>query len=55
MSPSELIRVLVVDDDVVLAEALSLVLGREHDLQVVGFAHTAAEGVALAERERPWC
>lgn len=47
------VRVLIIDDDVVLAEALSLVLGREPDLQVVGLAHTGAEGVALAEHERP--
>jgi DNA-binding NarL/FixJ family response regulator len=53
MEPSDPIRVLVVDDDVVLAEALSLVLGRESDLSVVGFAHTGAEGVALAQREQP--
>jgi DNA-binding NarL/FixJ family response regulator len=46
-------RVVVVDDDVVLTEALSLVWEREGDLQIVGLAHTGADGLALSRREQP--
>jgi DNA-binding NarL/FixJ family response regulator len=46
-------RVLVVDDDRLLAEALALAWAREDDLTIVGLAHTGAEGLDLVRRERP--
>jgi DNA-binding NarL/FixJ family response regulator len=46
-------HVVVVDDDHLLADALALALEREEDLAIVGLAHTGAEGVGLAGRERP--
>lgn len=52
-SEPDTISVLIVDDDVVLAEALSLVLEREADIRVVGLAHSGAEGIATAEQARP--
>ena len=52
-SEPDRIDVLIVDDDVVLAEALSLVLERETDIRVVGLAHSGAEGIASAEQGRP--
>src|SRR5664279_1360305 len=45
------IRVLLVDDHVLLTDALSQILGREADMHVVGVAATVAEAKALA-RER---
>jgi two-component system, NarL family, nitrate/nitrite response regulator NarL len=50
---SRQIRVLVVDDDVVLAEALRLVLGSEPDIEVVGLAHSGGDGIMLAIRQDP--
>lgn len=52
-SEPDMIGVLIVDDDVVLAEALSLVLEREADIRVVGLAHSGAEATAAAEQARP--
>jgi DNA-binding NarL/FixJ family response regulator len=53
MPSSEPTRVVVVDDDVVLAEALGLIWASEPDLEIVGLAHTGGEGVELARRQRP--
>ena len=53
MPDPEQTRVVVVDDDVVLTEALSVVWEREDDLQIVGLAHTGADGLELSRREQP--
>jgi DNA-binding NarL/FixJ family response regulator len=50
-SDSKPIRVLLVDDHVLLTDALSQILVRETDIHVVGVAATVAEAKALA-RER---
>jgi two-component system, NarL family, nitrate/nitrite response regulator NarL len=53
MSGSDPIRVIIVDDDVVLTDALGLLWERGGDIEIVGVAHTAAEGIGLARRELP--
>jgi DNA-binding NarL/FixJ family response regulator len=53
MIETETIQVVVVDDDVILAEALSLAWEREPDLTIAGMAHTGADGIALARSCRP--
>jgi two-component system, NarL family, nitrate/nitrite response regulator NarL len=53
MSESDPIRVIIVDDDVVLTDALGLLWERGGDIEMVGVAHTAAEGIGLARRELP--
>jgi DNA-binding NarL/FixJ family response regulator len=53
MERAEAKRVVVVDDDRLLADALALVWEREDDLAIVGLAYTGAEGIELARRERP--
>jgi two-component system, NarL family, nitrate/nitrite response regulator NarL len=47
------IRVLVVEDHEVMAEALQALLAAEPDIEVVGRAATAAEAVALAAKTSP--
>ncbi len=47
------IRVLIADDQRVVREGLTLVLGLLHDVEVVGAASDGAEAVALAEALRP--
>ena len=49
----EVVRVLVVDDHVLFAEALMLTLGIERRIEVVGSASSGLEAVALAEALRP--
>ena len=51
MSPR--IRVLIADDQRVVREGLTLVLGLLPDIEVVGSASDGAEAVTLAERLRP--
>jgi DNA-binding NarL/FixJ family response regulator len=46
-------RVLVVDDDPLVRSALTLMLGGQQDLEVVGEAGDGREGVALADRLEP--
>lgn len=46
------IRVLIVEDHLLLAEGMATVL-REHGIDVVGIAQRGREAVALAKRERP--
>lgn len=46
-------RVLIVEDQVVLAEALAAALGVQPDLEVVGTPGTAADAVRAAEEHRP--
>ena len=47
------IRVLIVDDQQIFCELLTIALGREADLQVVGAAQTAERALELASAERP--
>ena len=47
------IRVLIVDDHAVVRSGLRLVLEREDDLEVVGEAGNADEGVRVARLEKP--
>lgn len=53
MERSERIRVVVVDDHDMVAEALIRVLGDEPDMEVVGRTASAAGAVELAETVRP--
>ncbi|MEB5138859.1 response regulator transcription factor, partial [Pseudomonas aeruginosa] len=47
------IRVLVVDDDPLVRSALSLMLGGQPDLVLVGEAGNGVEAIEMVERERP--
>jgi len=47
------VRVLVVDDHLMLAESIARILGAEHDMEVVGVAGTSAAGVAMAVEHSP--
>jgi two-component system, NarL family, response regulator DesR len=49
----EVVRVLVVDDHALFAEALMLTLGIDDRIQVVGSASSGTEAVALAEALTP--
>ncbi|HEV3232568.1 MAG TPA: response regulator transcription factor [Candidatus Dormibacteraeota bacterium] len=49
----ERLRVVVIDDHPLVLEGLLAVLTAEPDIEVVGAAGTAEEGVAVAARERP--
>jgi DNA-binding NarL/FixJ family response regulator len=49
----EVVRVLVVDDHALFAEALMLTLGIEERIEVVGSATSGAEAVSLAATMRP--
>jgi DNA-binding NarL/FixJ family response regulator len=50
---SEAIRVLIADDQRVIREGLTMMLGLMHDVVVVGAASDGAEAVALAEGLHP--
>jgi DNA-binding NarL/FixJ family response regulator len=47
------IRVLVVDDHLMFAEAVEMLLAAEDDIEVMATMATAEEALALAEREAP--
>jgi DNA-binding NarL/FixJ family response regulator len=49
----EVVRVLVVDDHALFAEALMLTLGIDDRIEVVGSASSGIEAVSLAEALRP--
>jgi DNA-binding NarL/FixJ family response regulator len=53
MTEPNRIRVLVVDDDVVLADALQQVWEHDDAIEIVGVAHTASDGIALARLGSP--
>jgi DNA-binding NarL/FixJ family response regulator len=53
MEGNEPKRIVVVVDDHLLADALTLAWEREDDLKIVGLAFTGAGGIELACRERP--
>jgi DNA-binding NarL/FixJ family response regulator len=48
-----MIRLLIVDDHPVVREGVAAVLERERDIEVVGTAETAADGLRLAAKLRP--
>lgn len=50
---AERIGVLIVDDHIVIAEGLKVLIGADPALQVTGIAHTAAEGMRLASETAP--
>jgi DNA-binding NarL/FixJ family response regulator len=52
-NPPNPIRVFVVDDHVMFAEALLLALGCDERIEPLGFAGDALEGVAVAEQLDP--
>lgn len=47
------IRVLLIDDHELVVEGLSRILAKEEDLEIVGRATTAAEGIELAGSAQP--
>lgn len=47
------VKVLIVDDHAVFAEGLSLIIDSAPDLEPVGVAHTAEDGLRLAAERRP--
>jgi DNA-binding NarL/FixJ family response regulator len=53
MTPAEVKRVVIVDDDRLLTDALALAWGAEPDLRIAGIADTGAAGVDLACQAHP--
>jgi two-component system NarL family response regulator len=50
---STAIRVLIVDDHPIMREGIGLIIEREADFEVVGFASTGEEAVAAFQRDHP--
>jgi two-component system response regulator DesR len=48
-----MIRVMVIEDHVIVAEGVGVALSREPDLKVVATARSASAGIAAARRTRP--
>ncbi|MDE3192477.1 MAG: response regulator [Chloroflexota bacterium] len=53
MSPTEKIRILIVDDFADTRENLTKLLGFEPDLEVIGAAESGQQAIALAKKEHP--
>ena len=53
MSQRRRIRVVIVDDDALVRTGLSMILGGDPELTVVGEATNGAEAIGLVARERP--
>ena len=51
--PPKTIRLLIADDQPVILRGLSLMLGSEDDIEVVGLANDGVEAVAMARELRP--
>jgi two-component system, chemotaxis family, protein-glutamate methylesterase/glutaminase len=49
----DMIRILVVDDSVIVRKTLSLILSREPDMEVVGAARNGKEALEMVSRGRP--
>ena len=49
----EEMSVIVVDDHLMVAEMLSLLIDKEADMRLVGTAHGVVEAIALVEQEQP--
>jgi DNA-binding NarL/FixJ family response regulator len=47
------VRLLVVDDHGIVRDGISLLLGQEDDIQIIGHAATGAEAVLAAQRMKP--
>ncbi len=47
------ISVLLVDDQVMFAQSVARTLSRQPDIEMIGVAHTAADGIVLAEQVQP--
>ncbi|POX56529.1 DNA-binding response regulator [Streptomyces sp. Ru71] len=52
-APTQVLRIVLVDDHAIVRHGLRSILERESDLEVVGEASTAAEADAVVERTRP--
>lgn len=52
-SPEPSIRVLLVDDDAMVRAGLKMIVGGEHDIEVVGEAADGQEALRLIEQSRP--
>ncbi|HMD46295.1 MAG TPA: response regulator transcription factor [Acidimicrobiales bacterium] len=52
-APPAAVRVLVIDDHLMLAESVARILGAEDDMEVVGVAANSADGVRLAAEFSP--
>lgn len=52
-TPPAPLNVAIVDDHIMVAEMLSLVISGEPDMRLAGVAGTVADAIALAEREHP--
>lgn len=50
---AERVSVVLIDDHRMFAETLSHVLADEPDIDVLGIAHTASDGIALVHRDHP--
>jgi DNA-binding NarL/FixJ family response regulator len=50
---SELVRVLIADDDPLFVDALEAILGAETAIEIAGRAHDGAEAMRLAEELTP--
>ncbi|MDF1508952.1 response regulator transcription factor [Robertmurraya sp. DFI.2.37] len=46
-------KVLIVDDDLLVCQSLQLLLGKEHDLQVINIAMNGQEAMELCQNEQP--
>ncbi len=53
MTNSRRTRIAIVDDDVVLADALRQLWEADEAISIVGVAHTGKDGIELASREHP--
>jgi two-component system chemotaxis response regulator CheB len=51
--PQEVVRVMVVDDSIIVRKSLAVIISREPDLEVVASARNGAECLDLVKRNRP--
>ena len=53
MPPTKKIRVLCVDDHAIIRDGITLIVGRQRDMEVAASAASGEEAVAQFERHRP--